>query len=187
MFLAAIISLIIVLTNYLCFLVSKKESARAIFIDSLVDTIFPIISILSFLGKKIDYFVSLIQLIILSFSGSYILYSWFFSKKEKKLDYPNSALLFMCISFLLTLLCCFLVNIDIEKSPDNLSSKTTFIHFQMDFIAKSSFILCALLFKFKNTSFLINFLEGSNSLMIFYSTFSSMMPILESLNLKILP
>lgn len=184
MFLTVILSMTIVATNYLCFVVSKKESAKAIFIDSLIDVVFPVLSSLSFYNKKMDHIISLIQIIILSFSGTYMLYSWFWSNERKDLDYPNSALYLMSFSFLLTFLCCIILDKQIKDNPTNLSSKTTFIHFKVDFITKTSFILCALLFRIKNLYSLITFLEGANVLVVIYSSFGAIIPILNTIDLK---
>ena len=182
MFAAVGISSLIVIVNYLCFITSKKESAKAIFTDSLLDVVFPIFSVFSLYGKKIDIMLSLVQTIILFLSAIYLFYSWITSvRSQNREELDKMSLGLMCLSLALTFLCYFFVKGSIEQNPSNMSFKATLLHFKLDPITKLSFIVSNLISKIKNSDPIISFLDDASVLLVVYSTFTSIIPIISDL------
>ena len=171
------ISLAILFLNYIASIYSNLGSAQSILLDSLIDVIFPVISIVSVYQSGLDRTLSLIQLSVILCLNLYFVFD-----RLTKPSLPNRdssiTLITMLISFCLSVYCSIATS-KLTLETSNLSIYATAAHFQIDVIAKACLIVISLvgIFKIKHKERIIKVLDIGTIVLIAYIAFTKLISI----------
>jgi acyl-phosphate glycerol 3-phosphate acyltransferase len=168
-----IISILIVIINYASSAFSGLGSVRAILVDSIIDLIFPICSIISLANPSLDFVLSVIQFVIIaSIIGHLILHAITDSGSDEKIS--GASFVFITVSLALTIYCSFALSDICLQKPDNLSLKATKSHFDVDILSKVCVLILYILHKLNFSKPVIKYLDKIIMLLTINLILSSM-------------
>lgn len=133
------ISIVICLLNYISVAKSNLSSSRTIFVDSLTDLMFPLLSMLSLHHAALDRVISIVQLGVILVVTGYFLFEKLTSNEDPVCNSWLS-ILSITLSLILSMYCISITSSVADKNIGNFSIVTTGNHFRIDAISK----LCVL-------------------------------------------
>jgi divalent metal cation (Fe/Co/Zn/Cd) transporter len=147
-------SLGICILNYIGSRNTNLGAAHTLLIDSIVDLIFPLISLVSLYYSNIflDRILVFIQALIIFIMSTYFVAQKLIKYEEAQIESMRS-LITMSISLILSLLC-LQKTLTLGSITQNMSILITSSHFQIDVVLKICVILISVLhlFKIKNAT-----------------------------------